>query len=109
METALIISAILQIVILICFFILCSNVGKIKKHLIQSSDFTSKFKFLMEIGEKEKAREILIDRILANNYIFNTETRWTAEEKIQKCYQMYAEEFTALGFNLPKDIETKKE
>ena len=57
LQIAFIISAIVEIIILICFFVLCANVGKIKKILEQKQDFNAKFDFLINIGEKEKARD----------------------------------------------------
>ena len=108
MEAALIISAILQIVILICFFILCSNVSKIKKQIVQDTDFESKFKFLMKIGEKDKAREILIDRILANG-VFSSGLTWNADQKGQKCFEIYGEELSSLGIQNPFSKEENKE
>ena len=95
----------IQVIIIICFFVLCDNVAKIKSHLIQKDDFKSKFIFLMSIGEKEKAREILINRILANNNIF-VKGHLTSIRKINLCFKTYAEEFQALGIKnpLPEDI-----
>lgn len=101
MEIALIIGAILEIIILICFFILCSNVSKIRKHLIQNDDFEAKFKFLVKMNEKEKAKEILIDRILSNDDIFNIGINLPAEVKAQQPFNVYADEFAALGINAP--------
>ena len=108
MEVALILGAILEIAILICFFVLCSNVSKIKKHLIQD-DFDAKFKFLMLIGEKEKAREILINRILSNSSIFINETNQSDEGKAKECFNAYGEKLQALGIKNPflKDEEKK--
>ena len=109
MEVVLIIGAILEIVILVYFFILCSNVSKIKKQLVQNYDFEAKFNFLMKIGEKEKAREILINCILANTNIFTTEVSWNADKKAKMCFDIYEEELAALGIENPFPKDEKKE
>ena len=110
-QVALVITAIIEVIILICFFVLCANVAKIKKHLIQKTDFDSKFKFLMNIGEKEKAHEILINRILSNNGIFSKENYfWDAKTKTKMCFTTYGDEFKALGIENPfPEEENKKE
>lgn len=62
-------TAILEIVILICFFVLCSNVSKIKKVLTPSGCTPSpqtKFSMFVAAGEKEKAKAALMEIILAD-------------------------------------------
>ena len=59
LQIALVITAIVEIITLICFFVLCSNVSKIKKTIEQKQDFSAKFDFLINIGEKEKRTRIL--------------------------------------------------
>ena len=99
--TALVITAIIEVITLICFFVLYANVAKIKKLLENKDDFTSKFKFLMNIGETEKAHDYLLNRILNNNGIFTTEVVWDAEEKTKMCFKTYGEEMKALGIENP--------
>lgn len=60
--------AILELVLLICFFVLCSNVSKIKKAVSPGGDPpTSYTKFAMYLasGDKEKAKLELMNMILA--------------------------------------------
>lgn len=106
-QNIIIFAAIIEIVVLICFFVLCSDVNKIKKHLIQNTDFESKFKFLMSIGEKEKAREILISMILSNTKIFSLDILGDSETKTKKCFEIYKEELAALGIENPYKEETE--
>lgn len=108
MEVALILGAIFQIAILVCFFVLCSDVRMIKKHLIQRDDYKSKFNFLMKIGEKEKAREILINRILTNSNIFAFDYKRSADYKAKECFKIYGEELQALGIENPFLKEEEK-
>lgn len=109
LQIAFIISAIVEIIILICFFVLCANVGKIKKILEQKQDFNAKFDFLINIGEKEKARDLLIKRILNNNGIFSTEVMWSSKEKSELCFKTYKEELDAVGIKNPFLEEEKKD
>lgn len=95
------VGCIIAIIVLIRFFILCSDVSTIKKHLIQSKDFNAKFNFLMEIGEKEKAREILINRILSNHMIFSSQTDENDESKLKKCLEIYGDKLESVGIENP--------
>lgn len=108
LQIVVVITAIIEVITLICFFVLCANVAKIKKLLEKKEDFTSKFKFLIHIGEKEKARDYLINRILNNEGIFSTEVMWDAKDKTQMCFKTYAEELEALGIDNPFPEEETK-
>ena len=80
---------------------MCNDVRKIKNHIDGNDDFSTKFDFLVRIGEKEKAKEILINRILSNETIFSSTS--TPVEKIETICQLYKDELETLG------IEVKKE
>ncbi len=107
-QNIIILAAIIEIIVLICFFVLCSDVNKIKKYLTQSSDFESKFKFLMSVGEKEKAREILINTMLLNSKIFSLDVPGDADTKGKKCFEKYSEELAALGIENPFKEENEE-
>ena len=51
---------------------MCNNVSKIKRQLDRNDDFSTKIDFLLNIGEKEKAKAIFISKILSDDSIFNT-------------------------------------
>lgn len=70
LETIIILSAILELITLICFFVLCANVSSIKKKL-RNNGATPSFAFSMYLGmgEKEKAKNVLIEMILADEII----------------------------------------
>ena len=62
-------TAILEIVILICFFVLCSNVSKIKKVITPSGNAPSPqaaFSMYLAAGDTEKAKAVLMEIILAD-------------------------------------------
>ena len=90
-------------------FVLCYNVGQIKKQIVQNCDFEAKFKFLMKIGERERVSEILMNRILSNNNIFSTDIIWDADGKTKECFKVYGEELNALGIDDPFPVEEKKD
>ena len=105
MEVVLIISTVVQIVILVCFFMLCLNVSKIKKHLTRQYDFESRFNFLIKIGEKEKAKDILLERIITNDSIFNEQIQLNSEMREYRAAKLYAKELDALGIDASVIIE----
>ena len=73
LETVVIVSALLEVVTLICFFVLCANVSSIKKKLgTNGADPSSAFAMYIGMGEKEKAKKVLIDMILADS-----DVHWT--------------------------------
>ena len=80
---------------------MCNDVRKIKNQIDRNDDYSTKIDFLLRIGEKEKAKEILINRILSNDTIFNSTS--TPVEKIEEICQLYKDEFESLGIEIKKD------
>lgn len=62
-ETMLYLSVILNVIILICFFVLCSNVSSIKKKICPSENFGATFSMLITGNQIETARKLLFDEI----------------------------------------------
>ena len=62
-QTILTLSAILNFIMLICFFTLCRNVSSIKKSIAPNDNFGALFILYCSVGEKEKAKEILLKQI----------------------------------------------
>ena len=77
---------------------MCNDVSKIKSQLDRNDDFFTKIDFLLSIGEKEKAKEILISKILSDEFIFNTSS--TPVEKMEAISNKYQEEFNRLGITI---------
>ena len=70
LETIIIVSAVLEVVTLVCFFVLCANVSSIKKKLGNNGIApSSAFAMYIGMGEKEKAKKVLIDMIFADSDI----------------------------------------
>lgn len=59
----------LQIIILICFFILCSNVSKIKKSLFVAHKSEPVIRLLLACNKKEAAADLLM-KTIANDEVF---------------------------------------
>lgn len=57
------ISIIINVIVLICFFILCANVAKIKKEAHNVANFEARFNFLYGIGELKEAKKLLLKRV----------------------------------------------
>lgn len=107
-DFAIVISLIFGILSLILFFKvwgMCNNVMKIKEHLIQADDVEAMFNFLMSIGEKEKAKELLIANILSDTKIFDASSYYTDEYKVNKIREVYGEALQSLCISLPSKLE----
>lgn len=55
---------ILELVTLICFFMLCFNVTKIKKQMVVGENIKAAFSMYISLGEYEKAKELLFHEIM---------------------------------------------
>jgi len=95
------------IVLFYKLWFMCNDVGSIKKQLVKNYDIETTIEFLLRIGEKEKARELLLHRILTNETIFNREAEMTQEEKIQHVFRVYEEELKKLGYDVPETTQDK--
>ncbi len=86
---------------------MCNDVSGIKKQLVKNDDIETTIEFLLRIGEREKARDLLLDRILTNKSIFNPEAEMTQEEKIEHVFRIYEEELKKLGYDVPEATQDK--
>jgi hypothetical protein len=89
------------IVLLYKLWFMCNDVSSIKKQLVKNYDIETTIEFLLRIGEKEKAKELLLNRILTNESIFNREAEMTQDEKIENVFRVYEEELKKLGYDVP--------
>jgi hypothetical protein len=92
---------ILCLILLYKIWGMCNDVRKIKNQIDRNDDFSTRIDFLLRIGEKEKAKEILINRILSDERIFNTTS--TPVEKIEEICQRYKDELETLGIEVSKE------
>ncbi len=90
------------IVLLYKLWFMCNDVSSIKKQLVKNYDIETTIEFLLRIGEKEKAKELLLNRILTNESIFNREAEMTQDEKIEHVFRVYEEELKKLGYDVPE-------
>ena len=95
------------IVLLYKLWFMCKDVSSIKKQLVKNWDIETTIEFLLRIGEKEKAKELLLNRILTNESIFNRETEMTQDEKIEHVFRVYKEELKKLGYDVPEATQDK--
>ena len=111
-ELVIILYVVWAVLCLILFFKvwrMCNDVRCIKNKLIKNDDIEATIEFLLRIGEKEKAKEVLLDRILTNDMIFDRESSMTQEVKIENVFRIYEEELQKLGYSIPKQKEEKNE
>ena len=95
------------IVLLYKLWFMCKDVSSIKKQLVKNYDIETTIELLLRIGEKEKAKELLLNRILTNESIFNRETEMTQDEKIEHVFRVYEEELKKLGYDVPEATQDK--
>ena len=95
------------IVLLYKLWFMCNDVSSIKKQLVKNYDIETTIEFLLRIGEKEKAKELLLNRILTNESIFNREAEMTQDEKIEHVFRVYEEELKKLGYDVPATTQGK--
>ena len=95
------------IVLLYKLWFMCKDVSSIKQQLVKNWDIETTIEFLLRIGEKEKAKELLLNRILTNESIFNRETEMTQDEKIEHVFRVYDEELKKLGYDVPEATQDK--
>lgn len=95
------------IVLLYKLWFMCNDVSSIKKQLVKNYDIETTIEFLLRIGEKEKAKELLLNRILTNESIFNREAEMTQDEKIEHVFRVYEEELKKLGYDVPKTAQDR--
>nr|DAT41421.1 MAG TPA: chitin synthase regulator [Caudoviricetes sp.] len=96
-QTLFWIIVVIDIIVLIAFFILCNNIAKIKKTIYGKSKFESIFNFYVSIGNMKKAEECLFKQILNDEYLdeafFSTaEYSEKMRKYFQDRYQVYFDE-----------------
>ena len=101
MEIAIVLSAIVEVILLICFINLTNNVNKIREKIDPVEDVWAKVYFLLSIGEQQKARDLYIKSILNDEIIFSGHDIKTAKEKMDRVKFQYGEGLKNLGFSLP--------
>lgn len=53
----------IELIVFVCFLVLCNNVYKVKKKLIPNDNFNASFSMFLSIGDKESAKKILCEEI----------------------------------------------
>lgn len=95
---SIVLGSLLSIAVLVCFFVLCSNVAKLVKYEKDKVDDWKEFLILEKIGEKEKAFYHL-KRSLATDQLIGV-----PEEEIK----IYKEKFDKLGMGVPDMFNLNK-
>lgn len=95
-ETLIIILAIIQVITLICFFIMCINVSAIKKNIVPHQPWQASFNLYYSTGQIEKAKELLMKAIInesefATAFYLNSSYKTDAQKHIEKKYKEYFE------------------
>ncbi len=59
-------SAVVEIITLIFFFVLCRNVSRIKKEIVINDNLPGMFAMYISLGERDKAKKYCIRRLAKN-------------------------------------------
>lgn len=108
-----IISVILSIIILICFFILCINVSAIKKSVNVPQPWQASFSLYCSTGQIEKARDVLLKAIMhdsdcARGFYLNVPDRLDVQKRIEARYGEYLKIVDlTIDFNKVNDFISK--
>jgi hypothetical protein len=110
LEVAFWLTLILDIIILIAFFVLCANVAAIKKKLRNEFATLDTFALYIGMGQKEKAKEVLIDLIKSDKAIRDALEGDFVEKELKISLQQYAKamEMVDLLVDIAKVEEVKK-
>lgn len=107
-----IVVGVLQIVLLFKIWVMTNDVKKIKKKMDADIeiDRIDKIRIALLKGDKQKAIELLTDK-LATELVKKSSEEFVTPEEIKDIKEKYAKEFAKLGVNeLPiKDVSTQKE
>ena len=107
-ETILILSAIIEVVTLICFFVLCNNVAKIRKRICKDYLPISTILAIYEgFGDKENSRKALIDHIIHETNINEHMSRTEDINKVLNQYKNIMNELD-ITFDAEKAREIKR-
>lgn len=90
LETILILSAILNVVTLICFFVLCSNVSALRRNFTSPINLEASFNLYYSTGQIDKARELLMMSI-KNDSNFSIAFYETSDSNYKLQAQKYIE------------------
>lgn len=90
-EFIIIIWAIIQLIILICFFVLCYNVAVLRKNMVSPQNLEASFNLYYSTGQIEKARELLMmyiknDSEFAAAFYLNSSYKEDAQKHIEAKY-----------------------
>jgi hypothetical protein len=107
-DTILLVTGIIELITLICFFVLCSNVGELKRRLLNNgATCTSMFSMYMAMGDKENAKKALIKVILADTQVQNALN--STPDNLQNAMAKYSKQMKEVGltFDANKAIVCK--
>lgn len=105
-----IIAAVLQIVLFFKIWVMCDDVRKIRKNRVYTADYRFNIKRLIALGDKEKAKELLLDSF------FEVIKKLDCTEKYSDIYQHAFDEskerlessLLKIGEELPEGIKNLK-
>lgn len=104
MDTLIIVIAcIVQVIILICFFVLCARIGRIKRFYCPELNRAS-FSLLLYLGRKDDATRMLFEALSKEeDFIFAFHSNNGVDKARANLKEKYQNYFDALGIELDFD------
>lgn len=93
-EIIIFILVVIQVIALICFFVMCINVAAIKKNSVPAQPWQASFNLYYSTGQIEKAKELVMKAIMsestfASAFYLNVSNRIDAQKQIEDKYKEY--------------------
>lgn len=93
---------ILSLVLFFKVWGMCNNVERIEKRITPKGNVAAQFYFMLSIGEKEKAKEILFNQILSDQDIFYDHSNFTYRQILAEIKETYGDALQKLDIKLPE-------
>lgn len=98
-DVILLMTGFIELVTLICFFVLCSNVGALKKKLLNNgATNTSMFSLYLSMGDNENAKKLLVKIILSDSQVQDALN--SSPESLQNVLAKYSKPMKEVGLSI---------
>lgn len=97
---------VIQVIALICFFVMCINVSAIKKNSVPAQPWQASFNLYYSTGQIEKAKELVMKAIMsesafASAFYFNVADKTDTQKYLEGKYKEYLQ-LVGLSFDFNK-------
>ena len=93
------VGAIISIVMMVKYFILCKNVEALRNAQTPLVDFDERFALLLSVGDKEEAKRLLLTRIQKHSVFGEAFGMYKMAESRKEIKEAYSKYLEALGMD----------